>query len=214
MGGLVDSPPRGRISRGWNNHFLLVVIAAFLALRPLQLVYPALYGRADLAAGRYSDTLLPLTNHENFVRLGWYLAWPAVWLGVAGICWLIWQAEAGTAVLLASGLLFTVVYLWNIRANPHQVYVMRRYVPVVLPFFLLGGGYLISRLGAIKWTEQQAAAAAECGAAAGGVVAGRAGAGGARFSQPGRLRGLLEQVAAWKRRCRRTAFCSLMISRQ
>jgi hypothetical protein len=48
--------------------------------------------------------------------------------------------------LLAVGFLFSAVYLWNVRANPHQVYVMRRYVPLVAPFFIFAAAYLIGEL--------------------------------------------------------------------
>ena len=86
------------------------------------------------------------TNHENWRRLGWYLSALGIWVGVAGICYLIWRVERRTAVLIAVGLAFSVIYLWNVRANPHQIYVMRRFVPAVVPFFLFAGAYLISQL--------------------------------------------------------------------
>jgi hypothetical protein len=54
--------------------------------------------------------------------------------------------EWKTAVLLAVGFLFTAVYLWNVRANPHQVYVMRRYVPMIAPFFIVSAAYLTGDL--------------------------------------------------------------------
>ena len=94
----------------------------------------------------YSQTTLLLTNHENWIRLGWYLFPTGILLGVLGSCLLIWHVEWKTAVLLAVGLLFSALYLWDVRANPHHIYVMRRYVPAVLPFFLISGAYLIGWL--------------------------------------------------------------------
>jgi 4-amino-4-deoxy-L-arabinose transferase-like glycosyltransferase len=94
----------------------------------------------------YSEGLILLTNHENWLRLGWYLSPIGMWLGILGSCLLLWRVEWKTAVFLAIGFLFTAVYLWNVRANPHQVYVMRRYVPMVAPFFIVSAAYLTGDL--------------------------------------------------------------------
>jgi hypothetical protein len=130
----------------YRKPIILIAIAAFLAyafygwfIRPIMV-------EASLRPDFYSETLLLITNHENWRRLGWYLSIPGIWLGVAGICLLLWKIERKTLVLVAVGILFSVIYLWNVRANPHQIYVMRRYVPVVVPFFLFGGAYFISQI--------------------------------------------------------------------
>jgi hypothetical protein len=94
----------------------------------------------------YSEGLILLTNHENWLRLGWYLSPIGIWLAILGSCLLLWRVEWKTAVLLSVGFLFSAVYLWNVRANPHQVYVMRRYVPMVAPFFIFAAAYLIGDL--------------------------------------------------------------------
>jgi hypothetical protein len=39
------------------------------------------------------------------------------------------------------GLLSTMVYVINILNNPHQIYAMRRYVPVVIPAIVVWGAY-------------------------------------------------------------------------
>jgi 4-amino-4-deoxy-L-arabinose transferase-like glycosyltransferase len=85
----------------------------------------------------------PRTDHENLVRLGWYLSPVGIGLAVAGICLMIWRLKRQTAVILTIGLLFSLLYLWRIQANPHQIYASRRYVPVTLPFAVLAGAYLI-----------------------------------------------------------------------
>jgi hypothetical protein len=130
----------------FRRPLLLSLIAAFLLFAIYNWFIRPYSSAAIVRPDAYSDTLLLLTNHENFLRLGWYLALPGIWLGVAGICWMVWKVDSRTAVLLAVGLSFTVVYIWNIRANPHQVYVMRRYVPAVVPFFLLAAAVLISSI--------------------------------------------------------------------
>jgi hypothetical protein len=115
----------------------------------------ALYGwlvRPVIATGSlwldpYSSSAIPVLDHENWLRLAWYLSPLGVGLGVAGISLLIWRAERRTALWIGAGLLFSLFFLWSIRANPHQIYAMRRYVPAVLPFFVIGGAYAIGWLG-------------------------------------------------------------------
>lgn len=125
---------------------------ALAALALLWLLYAA-YGwflRPELNAtvlrpDVFSGGELPVLDHLNWPRLGWYLTPLGVGLGVVGAALLLWWAERRTMLLLALGLLFAVIYLWNISANPHHVYVMRRYVPVVVPFFVLCGAWLLGQ---------------------------------------------------------------------
>lgn len=98
----------------------------------------------------FSQTTLTLTDNENLPRLGWYLSSVGIWLGVAGIAALIWHVDRRTAVLLAITLFFTLLYLWNIRANPHHIYAVRRYVPATVPLFILGAAYAIGQITRYK----------------------------------------------------------------
>lgn len=100
----------------------------------------------------YSRTQIIFTDHENLLRLGWYLSPIGVWLGIAGVCWLVWQMNRQTAVLLAVSLFFSFFYLWAIRANPHQIYAMRRYVPATMPLFVIGAAVL---LGQLAWKSNK-----------------------------------------------------------
>ncbi len=94
----------------------------------------------------FSTQAIPIVNHENLLRLGWYLSPVGVWLGIVGICWLVWRARRETAVLLGITLTFSAIYLWNVRANPQQIYAMRRYVPATLPLFILSSAVLTGTL--------------------------------------------------------------------
>ena len=125
---------------------VLISISAFLIYAVYGWFIRPVILEASLRPDFYSETLLLTTNHENWRRLAWYLSIPGIWLGVAGICLLIWKIERKTIFLVAIGVLFSVIYLWNVRANPHQIYVMRRYVPTVAPFFLLAGAYFIGQI--------------------------------------------------------------------
>jgi len=100
----------------------------------------------------YSSTAIPKLNHENLVRLGWYLSPVGIWLGMLGTGLLIWQANRKTAVMLSITLFLSLLYITNIRANPHQIYAMRRYVPAIMPLFIIGAAYFLSELVARKKT--------------------------------------------------------------
>ncbi len=136
-----------RLSSRPRRLLLAAVAAAFLAYALYGwFIRPGLYA-ATLRPDVFSGGEIPVLNHENWPRLGWYLSPPGVWLGVIGLCLMVLRLERRTALMLILGLLFSFLYLWNISANPHHVYVMRRYVPMVMPFFLLGGAYLLGRRG-------------------------------------------------------------------
>lgn len=136
-----------------------LVRPALAALAILWLLYAA-YGwflRPELNAtilrpDVFSGGELPVLDHLNWPRLGWYLTPLGIGLGAVGAALMLWQAKRRTALLLALGLLFAVLYLWNISANPHHVYVMRRYVPAVVPFFILCGAWLLGQgVRRAKW---------------------------------------------------------------
>ena len=117
----------------------LLLAAAFYGyfLRPS-------WGQAKTVAYWYGGGAIPNLDHENLLRLGWYLGPGGVALSVAGACWLLIKGlNRRTAFLLGIGLFFSFLYLWRIQANPHQIYTMRRYVPAVLPFFIIAATYLI-----------------------------------------------------------------------
>ena len=114
-------------------------------------------GEVKTAAYWYGGGEIPNLDRENLVRLGWYLGPAGVALGVAGMCWMLLKdLNRRTVFLLGIGLFFSLLYLWRIQANPHQIYAMRRYVPVVLPFFIITAAYLINWLyvhlrGKTRW---------------------------------------------------------------
>ena len=79
------------------------------------------------------------------MRLGWYFAPFGVMLAVLSVAlMIILEDYRRTAFLLGTGLFFTIFYLWRIQNNPHQVYAMRRYVPVVVPFLVISVAYAVN----------------------------------------------------------------------
>jgi len=84
----------------------------------------------------------------SLVQLGWYLSPVGVALAVTGAALAAWRAPWPRVwLLLAVALFFSLLYLANPINNPRHIYVMRRYVPVVLPAFALFAGYALAWLG-------------------------------------------------------------------
>jgi hypothetical protein len=113
----------------------------------------------------YGDHDIPNVEPYNFVRLGWYLSPLGLLLSVVGVCLALARGpNRRFAPLLGIGLLFSIVYLYSSMNNPHHIYVMRRYVPVVIPFFLLMAAYALDRLMSIgkKWGRRASLVASVC----------------------------------------------------
>lgn len=119
--------------------FLLLFAAYNWFLRPY-------HGNILFWNDPYGGSPTGIYNHENLIRLGWYLSPICIWLGILGICWLVWRVNWETAVMLTVTIFFMLFYIWNIRNNPHQIYAMRRYVPAVLPLFIVGSAALFDLL--------------------------------------------------------------------
>jgi hypothetical membrane protein len=118
---------------------VLVVLLALFAY----FVRPEL-GAINVSNYWYGGGTVPTLDRENFVRLGWYLSPLGLGLAVVGVAlMLVTEANRRTAFLLVAGGFFSLVFLWRVGANPHQVYAMRRYVPQVLPFFIIAAVFLL-----------------------------------------------------------------------
>ncbi len=96
----------------------------------------------------YGDHQVPNVEQFNFVRLGWYLTPLGLVLAVAGAILVLWRdLDARTTLLMGMGLFFSVLFIHSSRNNPHHIYVMRRYVPVVIPFFMMMAAYALDAIG-------------------------------------------------------------------
>jgi len=105
------------------------------------IVRPAL-GHVESYYYWYIDAQTPNYDHQNLVRLGWYLSPLGVWLAVLGLSAVLWRDVSQKSLyFLAIASLFSALYLYRILANPHHIYVMRRYMPVVIPSFLILAAY-------------------------------------------------------------------------
>lgn len=98
----------------------------------------------------YGGYTIPISNHENMVRLGWYLSPLGLAVGTAGTAWALWKkTNRRTLLFFGLGVFSSYLYLYNILNNPHQVYAMRRYLPTVIPTFAAGSAIFLDWLWAV-----------------------------------------------------------------
>ncbi len=122
----------------------LIVAAVFLVLLAAY-AYFLLPLRADPSRASlywYGGNTIPDVEPYNMVRLGWYLSRPGLALGVLGIALIVSRSiNERTWMMVGIGIFFSLLFIYRTFNNPHHIYVMRRYVPVVIPTFALGMAY-------------------------------------------------------------------------
>lgn len=140
---------RVRLPVRWVGHaaFLLVVAAGtFFATRPLWNTVrdgddnPTVV-RLQLLHGLTVDARRTYAEHSA-TWLGWYLGVPVAALGLVGLALLAGRAASGrlpaaVPFLLVVGLT-AVLYLYQPSNTPDQLWVARRYVPLVMPGLAVG----------------------------------------------------------------------------
>ncbi len=129
---------RVRLERAARISVIALVIAAALYGYFLRPVLEA----PKVSVNWYDGTDLIQTNHENLVRLGWYLTPIGLAAALWGVCLMVWRERSSAANLfVVIGLVSTCVYVINILNNPHQIYASRRYVSVIFPALVVWGAY-------------------------------------------------------------------------
>ncbi len=111
----------------------------------LQFSWPGYY--RDVSRGHYQE--------DSLINLAQYLSLPVVGAGIAGWCvslWRITRHRLGThclPLLLTIGG-FSAVYLYDHGAEPDHFWVIRHFVPMVIPGFILcaalGAAWMLSHL--------------------------------------------------------------------
>lgn len=123
---------------------LLIILVGLLALyayfiRPL----------GSEAAGAYEAN-----NRQSLVRLGWYISPLGVLLGVVGFQWALARPSRWAAPVLIVAAAEALIYLIDAKITPVHFWAARRFVPVVIPAFLLCAAYFAWRLwprGRVWW---------------------------------------------------------------
>lgn len=141
---------------------LLGVVFVALVTRP---AWQTTHGPcfSDLAnMQRTSGVAVDCTRTYNEQTLRWqalYFGWPTIALAFAGylvlVTALVRRRDYRLVGTLAMGLSMSVLYLYNSEVSPDQPWAMRRYVPVVLPLFLIAAGSALRAL----WRRRGAGAA-------------------------------------------------------
>lgn len=128
----------------------------------------------DRADNEKHCKLTELTNLANMARLGWYLSPLGIVLGTAGLLLLWWRVDRRTWLLLLVASLYTLFYINSLygTSDATYIYILRRFVPLVLPAFAIGAAYAIAAIGG--WQRAVAVAVRLEEGHAGGASAGAA----------------------------------------
>src|SRR5690606_21263060 len=94
----------------YRRHLLIVATLSLLLLATYGwFVRPAL-GAANSYRDWYGGGMIVIYDHENLLRLGWYLSPLGVWLGVGGVCLMLWRGNRPVWPALLVGLFFSLLY--------------------------------------------------------------------------------------------------------
>ena len=153
----------------WGCAGLIVVLAVVGASRPLWLTSHHLINAGFTAAEASLQKADHLTidgtrdyAENSLTWIGWYYGIFVVIAGVLGSAWLVLRfGRTGRPALLAFLLVFlmsAVLFLYYPNIAPDQIWVMRRYLPAVIPGFLICAGYVGYRLMRYGWVARAAVA--------------------------------------------------------
>lgn len=94
-----------------------------------------------------SDSQVTLVDGLNWVRIGWYLTPLGLLLATLGVAWMLWtESLARAGFFLMVGLLTTVQYVYKAFIPAFHIYMMRRYVPIVIPTLVISIAYALVTL--------------------------------------------------------------------
>ncbi|HEY9204694.1 MAG TPA: glycosyltransferase family 39 protein [Candidatus Methanoperedens sp.] len=129
----------------YKNYIKLFLIFAIILFSIYALMFRP-YTTDPQKITLYNQTIRTY-NEENLLRLGWYLSDIVILLGIGGCIYLVWGYwNIRTSFFLLTGIVFSIFFIYDIKNNPHQIYAMRRYIPIVVPFFMLCTGYILQKI--------------------------------------------------------------------
>ncbi len=86
----------------------------------------------------YVGGLTPADRAANLVKIGWYLSPLGIALATLGAVIAVTRdLNSRNLLFFGSAGLFTAFYLDDLYSNPHYIYTMRHYIPLVIPLFIL-----------------------------------------------------------------------------
>lgn len=87
----------------------------------------------------YVGGITPTRSEANLIKLGWYLSPIGVLLATLGAVIIVIRRDLSTRTLFFYGTaaMFSFFYLDELYSNPHYIYTVRHYIPLVIPLFIL-----------------------------------------------------------------------------
>ena len=139
-----------RVEPAWRGARLVLSVGLVLLALYAYLGLPLTSDPNRQSPYWYGQNTIPDVEPFNFVRLGWYLSPLGLALGVLGFAAIL-HAEISerTWPIIGVCIFFSILFVYRTFNNPHHVYVMRRYVPAVVPAFALGMAYTARRVS--RW---------------------------------------------------------------
>ena len=100
-----------------------------------------------------SHVAYDVANRQSFIRLGWYVTPLGLLIGVLGLAMMAGgAANRRNAVLVVVAVIDTIWYLYDAKITPVHFWTARRWLPLVVPGFVLFGSYFLVWLGArLRW---------------------------------------------------------------
>lgn len=93
----------------------------------------------------------PLDRSANLIKLGWYLSPFGLALAVVGAAVVVLRdLSRHNLFFFGTGALFTGFYLEELYSNPHYIYTMRHYIPLIIPLFILLAARALQFLWSIR----------------------------------------------------------------
>ena len=105
----------------------------------------------------------PTYGEETVEWLGWYAGAPTILLGIVGLGFLAYKAVRTRApTALVPLLVFTpqTFYFWDAQITPDQLWVMRRFLPVVIPMAVVAAAVAVQQLLATRGVASRRVATA------------------------------------------------------
>ncbi|MBI1881503.1 MAG: hypothetical protein HYR94_25260 [Chloroflexi bacterium] len=123
----------------WARHLLSGLVVGLILYGYFVRPY---FGQTELLPYWFIGGALPVSNHLNLVKFSWYVS--PLGLGLAALgavliieqrCWRrLWPVAA-------IGGVYSMLYLAQTTSNPIHLYAARRYLPLVIPTFLIAAAY-------------------------------------------------------------------------
>jgi hypothetical protein len=88
---------------------------------------------------------------EGIVRMGWYLTPLGVWLGIAGLLiWSLSRPDPKVIPFLGAALIYSAIVFQQGAIRSDFFWAFKRYVPFVVPAFMLLISYAVGQLGLVQ----------------------------------------------------------------